>query len=159
MSLALTRLNALTSSILEAFETLGLSIEDIAQQQGLEEVVVKSVLLQYSDKYRKLETKKDEEELVTKEETKGYLNAYKMLIHSDDDYLRERTLRNLINIGLKVTDGLGENNPRKLLQELGSVGNVMALNEVLKSARAAKERAMEGLNKIIDVECNDIPKV
>ena len=162
MNLALSRLNALTSSILEAFETLGLSIEEIAKTQELEEVVVKSVLLQYSEKYRSLVKNNEsikEEDLVTKEETRGYLNAYKMLSNSDDDYLRERVLRNLINVGLKVTDGLGESNPRKLLQELNSTGNILALNDILQKARVAKEKAMEGLNKIIDIECNDIPKV
>src|SRR5512138_2324777 len=106
-------LNALTSSILEAFETLGLSVEQIAESQNLEIVVVKSVLLQYSSKYKQQEGAAPEE-LVSKDEVKSYVAAYKMLAYNEDDYLRERVLRNLINVGLKVTDGIGENNPRAL---------------------------------------------
>lgn len=147
-NLALSSLNALSSSILEAFETLGMSVEDIASSQGLEPVIVKSVLLQYSEKY-KGEIKTKEEDLVSKDEVKGYVAAYKMLAHSEDDYLRERVLRNLINVGLKVTDGIGENNPRKLLQELGGAGNILALNEALQKAKAAKER-------VINVKCEEI---
>lgn len=149
MSLALSSLNALSSSILEAFETLGMSPEDIATTQGLEIVVVKSVLLQYSEKYKLAAKQADNDEMVSKDEVKGYVAAYKMLAYSEDDYLRERVLRNLINVGLKVTDGIGENNPRKLLQELGGAGNILALNEALQKAKAAKER-------IINVKCEEI---
>jgi molybdopterin converting factor small subunit len=150
----LMTLGSLSSSILEAFETLGLNVEQIAATQELEPVVVKSVLLQYSSKYREECGKKDEnEEMVGKEEVKGYLAAYKMLAHSDDDFLRERVLRNLINVGLKVTDGLGENNPRKLLQELGGAGNIIALNAALQKAKEAKERVMKNT---IDIESTEL---
>jgi hypothetical protein len=145
-------LNALSSSIIESFETLGLSVEEIAESQGLDVIIVKGVLLRHSDIYRKEEKKEDDLELVTRAEVKGYLNAYKMLIHSEDDYLRERALRNLINVGLKVTDGIGESSPKKIIQELSGAGNILELNSLIQKAKAAKERALEGLNQIIDVE-------
>lgn len=152
-------LGSLSSSILEAFETLGLSIEQIAAANELELVVVKSVLLQYSDKYRKEAGKKEnEEDLVSSDEVKSYVAAYKMLVHNDDDYLRERVLRNLINVGLKVTDGLGENNPRKLLEELGGAGNILALNNALQKAKAAKERVKKDMEKIIDITPSPVPR-
>lgn len=142
-------LNALASSILELYETHNLSIEAIAESRELEVVVVKSVLLQHSQKYKDAERNGAEEELVNKDEVKQYVAAYKMLAYNDDYYLRERVLRNLINVGLKVTDGLGENNPRKLLQELGGAGNIMALNEALRGAKEAKNRVMA--QKEIDI--------
>lgn len=161
--------NALTSSIIECYDIHGMTIDEICKvNEGMESVIIKSVLLQYSDKYRNLVkllsdnespvskalegTKIQEEAIVSKEELKGYVNSYKMLIHEDDAYLREKVLRNLINVGTKVTDGLGENRPSKLLDSLGGVGNIMALNNILQKAKEAKRQAMINVNKIIDVE-------
>ena len=159
--------NALTSSIIECYDIHGMTIDEICKvNEGMEAVIVKSVLLQYSEKYRNLvkllsdnesplakslPAQTQEELIVSKEELKSYINSYKSLIHEDDAYLREKVLRNLINVGTKVTDGLGENKPSKLLDSLGGVGNIMALNSILQKAKEAKRAAMINVDKIIDV--------
>lgn len=156
--------NALTASIIESYDSLGMTIEDIcAANDGMEPIVVKSVLLQFSEKYRNIVKLIEgnsavatlpaaQENLVNADELKSYVNSYKMLVHEDDPYLREKVLRNLINVGTKVTDGLGENRPSKLLESLGGVGNVMMLNNILQKAKEAKKRVQNNLEKVIDVE-------
>jgi hypothetical protein len=161
-------LNALSSSIIECYDVHGMTVDEICKvNDGMEPVIVKSVLLQYSERYRNisklleaegsalakvLPAQAQEENFVSPEELKGYISSYKMLTHEDDPYLREKVLRNLINVGMKVTDGIGENNPRKLLDSLGGVGNIMALNNILQKAKEAKRAAMINVEKIIDVE-------
>jgi len=154
---------ALATSIVTLFERENLSLDDIAAQFELEPVIVKGVLLQYSPKYKELErglSENDAEQLahdatreVSKEEMNEFLGAYKEIArYGESEFIRERALRNLINYGKKVTDGLGENDPRKLLKEVASGGNILNLNMIIQNAKAAKDKVRAEMDNILELE-------
>lgn len=151
-------MNALSSSIVQMFEVCGLNIEQIATEQQLEVSVVKSVLLNYSSKYRELDVASREDVqgdplCVTKEEHLEFLEAYKHLArYADHEGIREKALRNLINHARGVHDGLGENDPRKLLKEMGNSGNILNLNMIIAGAKSAKAKVSSEVEEILDLK-------
>ncbi len=148
-------------SILQLFELHNLTPEQIAEQNELELLVVKSLLIQHSAKYREDEKKKeDEKPLVSEDELKEFMGAYKNIArYATCDHLKEKALKNLINVGLKVNDGLGVQDPRKLIKEMGVGNNVNILNLAIRKAREAKDLVKQDSKQIIDVQIEDSPKV
>jgi hypothetical protein len=152
--------SALATTIVTMFELHGLEPSAIAADQELEEIVVKATLLQNSSKYRELCKSEEnaEHEYVTKEETQEFVEAYKRIArYTEDDYIKERALKNLINMGLKVNEGLGVQDTRKLLKEFAGSGNILNLNMIIQQARAAKEKVTDKVNKVIEIQSEEIP--
>jgi len=154
---------ALATTIVTLFERENLSLNDIAAQFEIEPVIVKGVLLQYSSKFKELERglgENESEQLahdaqreISKEEMGEFLGAYKEIArYGESEFIRERALRNLINYGKKVTDGLGENDPRKLLKEVASGGNILNLNMIIQNAKAAKDKVRAEMDNILELE-------
>ena len=148
-------MSGLERTIVTLYEREGMTVGEICLAEELEDVSVKSVLAQHSQKYREESGARDIEE-VRDDELSEYIEAYKMLRHSEEPHIQERVLRNLINYKKKVTDGLGANDPKKLAKLMGSVGNVnvLALNSILSEIREAKQKLLAPLNgsPILDVE-------
>jgi hypothetical protein len=149
-------MSALVTSVVKMYDELGMSIDEICLEEKLENVVVISVLAQGSKKYReemKGEIELGDEMEVSKDELKEYIESYKMLRYAEEDHIKERVLRNLINYQKKVTDGLGANDPKKMLgaiRDLNPMGKVLELNERLREMREAKRAKL--LENSIDVE-------
>jgi len=147
-------MSGLERTIVTLYEREGMTVDEICLAEELEQVSVKSVLAQHSSKYRE-ESGAIEME-VRNDELSEYIEAYKMLRHSEEPHIQERVLRNLINYKKKVTDGLGANDPKKLAKLMGSVGNVnvLALNSILSEIREAKQKLLAPLPEqpILDVE-------
>lgn len=151
---------ALATSLVTMYELHGLGVDVIASEQDLEPVVVKATLLQYSQKYREAckGEEKEDKEYVSPEETQEFIEAYKRIARfTEDDYIKERALKNLINLGLKVNDGLGVQDTRKLLKDLGGAGNILNLNMIIQQARADKMRIADRVEKVIEVKAEEIP--
>jgi hypothetical protein len=148
-------MSGLERTIVTLYEREGMTIEEICLSEELEDVSVKSVLAQHSQKYRDGSGAKEMEE-VRDDELSEYIEAYKMLRHSEEPHIQERVLRNLINYKKKVTDGLGANDPKKLARLMGNVGNVnvLALNTILTEIREAKQKLLAPCpdQSILDVE-------
>ena len=152
--------SALATTIVTMFELHNLGVEQIAADQDLEEIVVKATLLQNSAKYREecKSLENSEHEYVSKEETQEFVEAYKRIArYTEDDYIKERALKNLINMGLKVNEGLGVQDTRKLLKEFAGSGNILNLNMIIQQARSAKEKVMGKVDKVIEIQGEEIP--
>jgi hypothetical protein len=134
-------MTAANQEIITCYETLGLSPDAIAAEYGYELESIKAVLLSFSKLYREREKLVKAEANQVKEdisegEYEEILSAYKTLaLTSDNDHVRERALRNLID------EKKGRNNPRNLVKNDRTI-NVIVFNQNLIKARQAKERAL-----------------
>jgi hypothetical protein len=166
-------MNSIATTVVSLYESEGLDIRTIAAAEGLEEITVKAVLLQHSAKY-KAELKvldslvktgslptpgprddsRDEVQdnpllgLISREEITEFVGIYKEIArYSENDAVRERACKNLINLGADVTDGLGENNAKKLMKEALKAGkgsiNILVLEQHLQAAKQAKQGVLE----------------
>lgn len=146
-------MTAIAATIVQLFEIHSLSVEEIASEQELDPLAVKALLIQFSPLYKKsIEESEKEEEFVSKEEIKEFVESYKSIArYSEEVYVKERALKNLINLGLKVTDGLGEQDPKALIKVLSNNTNILVLSQNLQAAREVRKKAKEGLSKIIDI--------
>lgn len=147
--------SAQATTICALYEDNGLSVDQISADQGIDKMLVLSTLLNFSPKFRDEQAGIDKEdfELVSMNELKEFLSDFKQIARfADDDNLRARCLKDLINVGLKVTDGLGEQDPRKLLKQVGGAGNILNLQLVINKAREAKALVQSNVDKIIELE-------
>lgn len=143
-----------SQSILEAYETLGLSVSDISEQNGLEPDSVKAVLYQFSRKYR--DSLKDTISASCKE-NKDYLkesfgrDSYSaakeaiagLLYTADCDAVRFRAAKFVI-------DEEKGRNDMKALQGVNI--NVGLINEQILKARAARTRALGGPGPALNLD-------
>ena len=151
------------------YEDESLSVEEIAASTGYERAIVIAVLLARSTKYRNEQKalapgpksngapENELQPLVSKDEIAEFIEAYKSIARNADDdqmFIKEKVLRNLINLGGKVTDGLGEHSPRQVMNELNKSGvNINTLNVFLKASGAAKDKIKSSpMFGVIDVE-------
>lgn len=172
-------MTALHQAIVTAYEVCGLTPSEIALQEDLEVEAVKSVLLQFSAKFRKegeqpsfqqqsngLVESVDPEPEITSDEYRAMWAAYKEIaLYSEVDSVRERALR------FALEEKKGRNKARvKALQDNAVKGNnILVLNQILKRVKLlqngddlsqspsngngdSRGEALE-LPKIIDVEC------
>lgn len=123
--------------IVTAFEELGLSPEEIAEQQEIEELSVKATLLQFSGKFR-TECKEDgasivnhnfaDNDLVEANATIAYI-----MRNGEDEHVRFRAAKYIRD------DKKGRLDALKNLSKLNI--NVAIFNEQLLKAREAKEKS------------------
>ena len=143
-------MTGLETTIVNLYEQENCTLEEICAAEDLDEISVKNVLLTHSKKYR---AESCEAELVSKGEVNDYIEAYKCLRYSSEAHIQERVLRNLINFGLKVTDGMNANDPKKfakIMSEGMKGANVLALNNILKEIRETRKKEL--LAPVIDIE-------
>ena len=154
------------TELVALYENEGLTIEELVAATGYAETIILSVLLARSRKYREatksLDLKlsspsvnidEDPEhplaKLISDDDLAEYMDAYKAIARNAGDdnlFIKEKVLKNLINLKTKVTDGLGENNPRKLLKEAGQGNlNINLLNVYLQGASKAKAKTLDKL--------------
>jgi len=87
-------------------------------------------------------------ELISDSELEEFMIAYKDLARSaQNEAVKERALKNLINAGAKITDGLGETEARKIIKDAGGEKsgaiNLIYFNERLAAAKKLKQ-SMKG---------------
>lgn len=143
---------ACSKQIITMFEDLGLSVEEIAEQQELNVVAVKAALLQGSRKYRELNNSHSSQDnlpaddaFTASEEQACRQVIYDLAVGSDDEKVRLRAARYIRDDKKGRLDKV----------DLGKLNiNVVVFNEALAKARAAKERARQLASKptkVIDV--------
>lgn len=134
----------------------GMTVVEISESLEVEQVLVKSVLLSAGQELG--DSEDSVEGLVSKEEVKEFIEGYKSIARfAENEGIREKALKNLVNLGMNVTDGLGENNVREIMKNAGANCNILQLNAILVGAREAKKMAIENVKKMITpVEDKDI---
>lgn len=84
--------------IVALFEREQLTEAEIAREMAVEEGSVVATLMQYSSVYKRLHRRLGAKEDKTEEEIQKHLSDYEALLeYSDDPYLKEKVLRNLID--------------------------------------------------------------
>ena len=122
-------MNARTTRLLSLFENLGLSLDQIAAEESIPEAEVKAVLYQHSRQYRDSVDKEKSREDISDEEFQALLYTYKEIaMHAEDDSVREKALRFLIN------EKKGRNDADK---HRPITVNVAMINDRLEAARSA----------------------
>ena len=133
--------SALDSQIL-ALHNAGCSEEEIAGEVNLDVVAVKYSLLRSSVDYRK-ENNKIKQKNITDEEVSEFYESYKNLARgTENEYLKEKTLRWLIEDAKGYHD-----NKRNILPLNGGV-NLIVLNNSLKELKTRRVGALP----TIDIE-------
>lgn len=135
------RMTAVNQQIVEQFETLGMSPEEIAEQEGLDVISVKSALLQNSVVYRK----------ALKNDVDGNLS-----FTDEEEVMARQVIANIARYadepGIQLRAAMFIRNDKKGRldqQGLGTLNvNILQFNEQLKKAIEAKKRSV----KAIDVE-------
>ena len=139
-------MNCAPVRIVEMYEGLDMTPEEISMDEGLEVEVVKACLARHSAKYLEQNggTKKAGKD-ITDAEYQVLMTAYKSLaLNAEDEGVRERALRNCIN------EYKGRNDVKESTLGGGNV-NLIVLNESIQKARAAIERS-RGRRAIPDVD-------
>jgi hypothetical protein len=119
--------------VVTLFEAEGLTPEQIATDRGYDVEFVITTLMQFSRVYkenmRSIEKNKAD---VTDEEYEELLTSYKNLAkYSDDEHLREKALRFLIN------EKKGRNNVQVNPEAKSVVNQILVFNQALEAARQA----------------------
>ena len=144
-------MSALETTIVSDWETNKTPIEVIAADLDLEIEAVKAILLQYSAIYRKQQNgdNKNVDEALNDAELQELMNSYKALTFSDNEHIRERVLRRLIDEKKGRLDkkpaAASAKNIVKNLQI-----NVLSLNEKIRENR--KNKLLGDIGKVLDVE-------
>lgn len=145
-------MKAIEASVVSLYEG-GATIAQICESEGLERAVVVTILSAHIPDFADAPAPNPTDD-IDKHISDGELNtmfeAYKTLQYDENPVVREKVLRNCINLKMKVSDGLGKDDPKKLAKlmakEIGKHANIMLLNDMLKKARETKQA------QVIDVE-------
>lgn len=129
--------------ILEAYETLGLEPEQIAEQFDYEPAAVKSVLAQFSRKFRGDIEVCDNRNFSETEFEAANRTIVEIMMTSEDERLRARLACYIRD------DKKGRLDAVK--QMAGLNVNVVMINEQMKKAQAAIERARNGVKQVIEI--------
>lgn len=153
-------MTAANISIIEAYETLGMTPEQIAETQGYDIVAIKTVLMQFSRVFRE-STEEASKDSLSKEEascehlTKDEIEeAYRTFVDTmryaeDDKHLKFKAACRIVD------EGKGRLDKKKELQNTRI--NVVQFNLQLINSRKAKERALgfaAGSNRALDTTQN-----
>lgn len=142
-------MNAADVSIVESYETLGMSPEDIAKDQALDLSCVKACLMQFSVKYRNLlmgisssSSELDFSSVELKEANQVILD---LMRYSEDDRIRAKLAMYIRD------DSKGRLDAGKaLLNDFnGNLNiNVLVFNERLQKAREARQRTIDIMSTV-----------
>jgi hypothetical protein len=147
-------MNALERTIVTDWEDNKTPIDVIAQEMDLEPESVKAVLCQYSSVYRNstqgapVENSKQAEQL-NDSELQELMSSYRALTFSDNEHIRERVLRRLID---EKKGRLDKKTPsQKAIGTIRNVQiNVLQLNETLREQR--KKKLLGDIGNIMNAE-------
>ena len=130
-------MTAATYSIVQAFEELAMTPEEIAEDQEVELASVKAILMQNSSKYRKT-CKKDADFCFTDDEGIAAKQVIANLMrYSDDENLRFRAAKYLLDDKKGRLDIVKE--------QTGLNINILQFNQHMKEALEAVKRSKEQL--------------
>ena|ERR1044071_1472383 len=135
-------MNLVATEIVASFETLGMSVEQIADDTGFDIAAVKAVLLQNSSLYRK-EAKKDDNLQFTEDEAAECKKIiFNLARHSEDEYMQFKAARYVIDSKAGRLD-IGKN-----LQQINfnAIDFNIQMTKAMKAARATEEKAIEITN-------------
>jgi len=157
---------AIAQQAIALFEGFNLGPEVIAEQLNLDEVTVKTILLQYSKVYRKQNrTPADDEETEEQKKEKNIKfssseleyahRAMVDLIDSEDEHIKFKASRFVIDEKRGRHDVDARRASELALQ--GATVNVLVIDNTMRKAREALKLAREGASKekpvvILDVE-------
>ena len=138
-------------SIVQSFESLGMTPEEIAEAEELDLSAVKGILMQNSSKYRKACKKEvdfcfnDDEALAAKQV------MVNLMRYSDDENLQFRAAKYLLDDKKGRLD--------VVQQQTGLNINVLQFNEHMQQALAAVQRSKELLkSSAINIEARELVK-
>lgn len=134
-------MTSIDTSIITAFQELGISEEDIAEQEGVEVETVKAILMQYVPEYR---TKVSSD--INSEDKEEILSALKNIgLYGENEGVRAKVLRYLYDEAKGRNDKREEN---RLIS--GMKVGALIINHSIQRAKSAKSRMM-GSPKTIDI--------
>jgi hypothetical protein len=147
-------MTSLEASIVTDYEQNGTSIEIIAADNGLEELSVKSVLLQYSKLYRDKQAASEE---ISKGEYEEYLTNLKILaLGAESEAVRARLLLRLIDEKKGRLDKKPVGRPRAQGPRTVNI-NILQFNEQLRKSR--EKQLTDAVKGVIDVIPTETTKV
>jgi hypothetical protein len=126
-------------SIKVAYETLGMTPEEIAEDRGLEVPSVKASLMSTSSQYRKAcgQEPEDEDALNFSDQDLQDVNA---IIISTAKYAEDPHLR--LKAAMYVRDD--KKGRKEVVKQMGNQSfNILVFNEQMAQIRAAKQKAIE----------------
>lgn len=144
-------MTAANLSIVQSFESLGMTPEEIAEAEDLDLSAVKGILMQNSAKYRKA-CKKDVDFCFSDDEAMAAKQAIvEIMRYTDDDNLKLRAAKYLLD------DKKGRLDVVK--QQTGLNVNILQFNEHMQQALAAVQRSKELLkSSAINIEARELVK-
>jgi len=143
-------MSGIEATIVSDWELNNTPIEVIAEDNDLDPAAVKAVLLQYSGKYRAADGQDNpvSDNKLQDAELEELTRAYKALTFSDNEHIRERVLRRLID---DKKGRLDKKPQQRAISTIKNVQiNVLQLNEALREQR--KKKLLGDINKIMDLE-------
>lgn len=155
-------MTGIETSIVSMYEEHNLTPEDIGRELDCSDASVKSVLAQWSSKYKEI-LRSQQKNALQGEGVDALIEEYEMLRHEavDKPEVKEKILRNLINLKAKVTDGLGRDNQRELIKlkakeekDDTTRGAISALNDFLR-----RQNVLTQGNRVIDVDPQPRPRL
>jgi hypothetical protein len=132
---------AINEQIVVAYEELGMTSSQIAADQELDEAVVKAVLLQSSEKYRKETQQKVEDGYTDTDLSKAFDIVRNTAFYSEDEHLRYKAAESIID------EKKGRKDIVKQINNYPTI-NALIFNVQLQKAQNAIKRAT---TKVIDV--------
>jgi len=133
-------MSGIAQEIVTSYETLGMSIEEIAQDTGMEIAAVKAILFQSCAQFRK-DAKSDESLQFTLDEAEECKKIVMNIArYSEDEHLQFKAARYVLDAKT------GRLEAGKQLQNVSF--NVIAFNEQMQRAMMAAEKTAK---KVIDV--------
>jgi hypothetical protein len=142
------------AQIVTLYEDVGMSPEQIAEDQDMSIEVIKLALSQHSRVYRNALIENDE--CFSTDEYNAAKQAISSLVYADDESTRFRAAKFIINEKKGRNDILMNKNGKVLGQNgIGSI-NILVINQQMararKSLEESKEKAKSDTTKVIDVE-------
>lgn len=125
-------LTGANTQIIEAYETLGMTPEEIASDLDFDIVAVKATLMQFSSQYRSALKTAPDLDFSVDEQLAAKQTMVELMRNTEDEYLKARLAMKIRDDGKGRLD-VGSMNGLKI--------NVVAFNMHLTQARAMKERA------------------
>ncbi len=130
-------MNLSATEIVTSFETLGMSVEQIADDTGFDPSAIKAILLQSSSMYRK-DAKKDDSLQFTEDEASECKKIiFDLARHSEDEYMQFKAARYVLDSKTGRLD-IGKN-----LQQINfnAIDFNIQMTKAMKAARATEEHA------------------
>lgn len=134
-------MSSIDQQIKTSFEDLGLTPEEISEQTGYDLLAIKTILLNISGAYRKA-CKKDVALGLNKVETEEMKTIMLNIARyeEDDQTLKFKAAQFLYN------EGRGRNEVKPITTTTINFNNVIAFNEQMKKALAARERTLKQID-------------